>query len=48
MVDVLAFDTAEGIRDVARLKGLYDVFAEVLGRLSEIGVAGKGTGGVAL
>jgi hypothetical protein len=47
-VDVLVFDVAEQIREVERLKGLYDVFAEALTRLSEIGVAGKGTGGVAL
>jgi hypothetical protein len=33
---------------VSRLKGVYDVFAETLSRLSEMGVAGKGTGGVAL
>lgn len=45
-VDVLVFDVAERIRDVARLKGLYDVFAETLGKLSNMGVAGKGSGGV--
>ena len=47
-VDVLTFDVAEQIRDVNRLKGIYDVFAETLSRLSEIGVAGKGTGSLAL
>jgi hypothetical protein len=47
-IDALTFDVAEQIRDVPRLKGIYDVFAETLHRLSEIGVAGKGTGGVAL
>ena len=47
-VDVLVFEVAEHIRDVSRLKSLYDVFAEALHRLSEIGVAGKGTGGVAI
>jgi len=47
-VDVLVFDIAEQIREVHRLKGVYDVFAETLSRLSEIGVAGKGTGAVAL
>jgi hypothetical protein len=45
-VDVLVFNVAEHIRDVKRLKALYDVFAEALDRLSEIGVAGRGTGGV--
>jgi hypothetical protein len=45
-VDVLVFDVADQIRDVDRLKGLYDVFAETLNQLSEIGLAGKGTGGV--
>jgi hypothetical protein len=40
------FKVAEGIRDVDRLKGLYDVFAETLQRLSEMGIAGKGAGGV--
>jgi hypothetical protein len=45
-VDVLVFNVAEQIRDVDRLKGLYDVFAETLHRLSEMGIAGKGTGGV--
>jgi hypothetical protein len=47
-VDVLTFDVAEQIRDVSRLKGIYDVFAETLSRLSAVGIAGKGTGGVAL
>ena len=47
-VDVLTFDVAEHIREVPRLKGIYDVFAEALDRLSEIGIAGKGAGGVAL
>jgi len=47
-VDVLVFEVSEHIRDVSRLKGLYDVFAEALHRLSELGVAGKGTGGVAI
>ena len=47
-VDVLVFDVAEQIRTVDRLKGLYDVFAETLNQLSEMGVAGKGTRGVAL
>jgi hypothetical protein len=47
-IDVLTFDVAEQIREVSRLKGIYDVFAETLSRLSEMGVAGKGTGGVAL
>jgi hypothetical protein len=45
-VDVLVFDVAEKIRDVDRLKGLYDVFAETLDRLSRMGVAGGGDGGV--
>ncbi|MNC97753.1 hypothetical protein D3C83_155180 [compost metagenome] len=45
-VDVLVFNVAEGIRDVDRLKGLYDVFAQTLHQLSEMGIAGKGTGGV--
>lgn len=45
-VDVLVFNVAERIRDVDRLKGLYDVFAETLNLLSEMGIAGKGTGGV--
>jgi hypothetical protein len=40
-VDVLVFDVAAQIREVHRLKGIYDVFAETLGRLSEIGVTGK-------
>ena len=47
-VDVLTFDVAEQIRDVIRLKGVYEVFAGTLSRLSEMGLAGKGTGGVAL
>ena len=47
-VDVLVFDVAEHIRDVERLKGIYDVFAEALSRLSEMGIAGRGTGGVTL
>ena len=45
-VDVLVFDIAERIREVDRLKGLYDVFGETLHRLSEMGLAGSGTGGV--
>jgi hypothetical protein len=45
-VDVLVFDVADRIRDVERLKGLYDVFAETLGNLSRMGCAGSGTGGV--
>jgi hypothetical protein len=45
-VDVLMFNVAESIRDVERLKGLYDVFGETLHRLSEMGVAGRGSGGV--
>jgi len=45
-VDVLVFDVAERIREVERLKGLYDVFGEALHQLSEMGVAGSGTGGV--
>jgi hypothetical protein len=47
-VDVLVFGVAEHIRDVSRLKALYDVFAEALHQLSEIGVAGQGTGGVTI
>lgn len=47
-VDVLVFDVADRIREVARLKGLYDVFAETLGKLSRMGVAGGGTGGVTI
>jgi hypothetical protein len=47
-VDILVFDVAESIREVERLKGLYDVFAETLGKLSRIGVAGAGTGGVTI
>jgi hypothetical protein len=46
-VDVLSFDVAEQIRDVDRLKGLYDVFAETLNLLSEMGRAGSGTRGAA-
>lgn len=45
-VDVLTFNVPEGIRKVERLKGLYDVFAETLDRLSQMGIAGRGTGGV--
>ena len=45
-VDVLVFDVAEHIRDVARLKGLYDVFAETLHQLSKLGIAGQETHGV--
>jgi hypothetical protein len=45
-VDVLVFNVAESIRDVERLKALYDVFAETLHQLSEMGYAGSGTGGV--
>jgi len=47
-VDVLVFDVADQIRDVDRLKGLYDVFAETLGRLSGMGIAGRGTGDVTI
>jgi hypothetical protein len=46
MVDVLVFNVADRIREVERLKGLYDVFAETLDQLSEMGLAGSGTGGV--
>jgi len=46
--DVLVFDVADRIREVERLKGLYDVFAETLHGLSKMGVAGSGTGGVSL
>ena len=42
-VDVLVFDVAEHIRDLERLKGLYDVFAESLNQLSELGIAGQGS-----
>jgi hypothetical protein len=45
-VDVLVFNVAGSIRDVERLKGLYNVFGETLHRLSEMGVAGRGSGGV--
>lgn len=45
-VDVLIFDVAAKIRDVDRLRGIYDVFAETLGKLSRMGVAGPGTGSV--
>jgi hypothetical protein len=45
-VDVLTFNVAESIRDVERLKGLYDVFAETLDRLAQMGIAGRGSGGV--
>lgn len=45
-VDVLVFNVAEHIRDVERLKGLFDVFAAVLHRLSVMGIAGQGTGAV--
>jgi hypothetical protein len=47
-VDILVFDVAARIREVDRLKGLYDVFAETLGKLSKLGVAGGGTGGVTI
>jgi hypothetical protein len=47
-VDVLVFDIADKIREVERLKGLYDVFAETLHQLSEMGLAGRGTGGVSI
>ncbi|MEO8314878.1 MAG: DUF3137 domain-containing protein [Pseudomonadota bacterium] len=47
-VDVLVFDVAEKIRDVERLKGLYDVFAETLNKLSKMGIAGSGTGDVTI
>jgi len=46
--DVLVFNVADRIREVERLKGLYDVFAETLHELSQMGVAGRGTGGVSL
>ncbi len=46
--DVLVFNVADRIREVERLKGLYDVFAETLHELSQMGVAGSGTGGVSL
>lgn len=36
---------AAHVRDVARLKGIYDDFAETLGKLARMGVAGGGTGG---
>jgi hypothetical protein len=45
-VDVLVFDVADRIRDIERLKGVYDVFAETLNQLSEMGLAGSGSGGV--
>jgi len=45
-VDVLVFDVADRIREVDRLKALYDVFSESLNQLSEMGLAGSGTGGV--
>jgi hypothetical protein len=47
-VDVLVFDVAARIRDVERLKGVYDVFAETLNKLSRMGIAGDGTGGVTI
>jgi hypothetical protein len=47
-VDVLIFDVAAKIRDVDRLRGIYDVFAETLGKLSRMGVAGPGTGSVTI
>jgi hypothetical protein len=47
-IDVLVFDVAERIRDTDRLKGIYDVFAETLAKLSRMGVAGEGTGGVTI
>ena len=37
-VDVLTFDVGARIRDVEQLRGLYDVFAEVLSQLSEMGM----------
>jgi hypothetical protein len=40
-VDVLVVDVGEHIRDVERLKGLYDVFAETLHQLSKLGIAGQ-------
>ena len=40
------FDVAEQIRDVERLKGLYDVFAETLHQLSKLGIAGQENHGV--
>jgi len=45
-VDVLVFDVAENIRDIERLKGLYDVFAETLHQLSKLGIAGQENHGV--
>jgi hypothetical protein len=45
-VDVLVFDVAGHIRDVERLKGLYDVFAETLQQLSKLGIASQETHGV--
>jgi hypothetical protein len=47
-VDVLIFDVAAKIRDVDRLRGIYDVFAGTLGKLSKMGVAGSGTGSVTI
>jgi hypothetical protein len=47
-VDVLVFDVAGHIREVDRLKGVYEVFAETLHKLSVMGIAGEGTGGVAI
>ena len=41
-------NVADRIREVERLEGLYDVFAETLHELSQMGVAGSGTGGVSL
>ena len=41
-VDILVFDVVELIRDVERLKSLYDVFAETLHRLSGEGVTATG------
>ena len=45
-VDVLVFDVAENIRDIERLKGLYDVFAETLHQLSKLGIADQENHGV--
>jgi len=47
-VDVLVFDVAEKIREVERLRGLYDVFAETLNLLSEMGLTGRGIGNAAV
>jgi hypothetical protein len=41
-VDELCFQVEGVIKDIDRLKGLYDLFAEVLNRLCEIGAAEEG------